>query len=68
MGDLLKMLIRGTSLKDPNMYCTPADWKLSFFSGWTALFREMLMAYNSGKFIAWLWSEFCGLKKINILY
>lgn len=31
VGELKKMLIRGTFLQDRRVYCTPADWKLSSF-------------------------------------
>lgn len=46
----------------------PGRLEITLISGWTALFRKMLMSYNSGKFVVWLWGEFCGLKQINILY
>lgn len=46
----------------------PGRLEITVISGWIALFRKMLMSYNSGKFVVWLWGEFCGLKQINILY
>lgn len=45
VGESKKMLI----------YCTHRWLEIIFISVWTGLFRKMLMPYNSGKFIVWLW-------------
>lgn len=59
-GGTRKGLLGGVLLWDPGVRGAPAGWKLSLF----------LVGLDCGEKCSWLTSlgEFCGLKKINILY